>query len=208
MSSKSALKVVVVLGTVRPHRLGDRVGKFVSAALKERGHEVTLFDPVEKKLPLLDVAFHHYPDPKQAPQVLQEMDASIRAADAFIVITAEYNRCIPPALSNILDYFSPKSYAFRPAAIINYSPGPGAGIHAGAKLRMLLGELGMLTLPMLMSFGMIDKKIDESGKATDPSVTSGIKMLLDQVELVGVAMKTQLNSLGGLEKAPKVQAYV
>jgi len=202
------LKVVVILGTVRPHRLGDRVGKCVSEALKQRGHQVTLFDPLEKKLPLLEMPLHHYPDPSKAPQVLRDMDAAVRAADAFVVITAEYNRCIPPALSNILDHLSPKSYAYRPGAIVSYSPGPGAGIMASSQLRMLLGELGMLTLPMIMSLGMVDKKIDENGKAVDASATAGEGLLLDQLELVGGAMKQQLSSIGGLDKAPKSQPYL
>ena len=33
----------------------------------------------------------------------------IDAADAYVVVTAEYNNCLPPPLTNLLDHFSPST---------------------------------------------------------------------------------------------------
>jgi NAD(P)H-dependent FMN reductase len=56
-------------------------------------------------------------------QVLVDCDAKIRDADAFIIVTAEYNHSVPPALSNLLDHFGSSAYSYKPSGIICYSPG-------------------------------------------------------------------------------------
>lgn len=72
---------------------------------------------------MLKKALHFYEDPSQAPKVLLDCKAKIQAADAFIVITAEYNTGMPPALSNMLNHFGPKSFSYKPSGIISYSVG-------------------------------------------------------------------------------------
>ena len=47
-------KIVVILGSVRSERNGIKVAKWVVGKLKEKGHQVSLVDPVELDLPLLD----------------------------------------------------------------------------------------------------------------------------------------------------------
>lgn len=44
-------------------------------------------------------------------------------ADAIIVVSAEYNHSIPPALSNLMDHFPGSSFALKPSGIMCYSPG-------------------------------------------------------------------------------------
>ena len=64
---------------------------------------------------------HFYPDQSAAPQWLRDAHDKILAADGFLVISAEYNCTIPPALTNMMDHFSPASYANKPCAIATYS---------------------------------------------------------------------------------------
>ena len=80
-------------------------------------------DPQELDLPLLKKPLHHYKDRTQAPKVLLDCEAKLKEADAFIVVTAEYNHSIPPALSNLLDHFGSSNYSYKPSGIICYSPG-------------------------------------------------------------------------------------
>ncbi|HKB38054.1 MAG TPA: NAD(P)H-dependent oxidoreductase, partial [Gemmataceae bacterium] len=63
------LNIPVILGTVRSERIGPRVAKYVVRALTERKHNVTLVDPVEHPLPLLDRMYKEYPS-GSAPPVL------------------------------------------------------------------------------------------------------------------------------------------
>ena len=80
-------------------------------------------DPVEVKLPLLEKPLHFYANTDMAPDELTKCNEILSNADAFIVASAEYNRCIPPALSNLLDHFGSKVYSWKPSGIICYSAG-------------------------------------------------------------------------------------
>jgi len=66
---------------------------------------------------------HHYSDQTQAPDWLRDANRKVREADAVVVVSAEYNHSIPPALSNLLDYFPGSSFAYKPSGIVCYSMG-------------------------------------------------------------------------------------
>jgi NAD(P)H-dependent FMN reductase len=87
------------------------------------GHRDLVSDPLALDLPLLKKPLHFYQDPAEAPAILRELDAKIRAADAYIIITAEYNREMPPGLTNLMNHFPPRSFAFKTSAIVAYSIG-------------------------------------------------------------------------------------
>jgi len=135
------LKLVLLVGSVRSDRQGIRAARFVERSLTARGHDVTLVDPVEAKLPLLDRMYKEY-EKGNAPQILENLATLYRTADAFVVVTGEYNHSIPPALSNLLDHFL-EEYFFRPSAIVCYSSGAFGGVRAAMQLRAMLCELGM-----------------------------------------------------------------
>jgi NAD(P)H-dependent FMN reductase len=99
-----ALDLLVIYGSVRPHRQGIKAAKFLVQACRGRGHQTTLIDPQEERLPLLEKMYKEY-EKGQAPEVLERLATRIRAADAFIIVSGEYNHSIPPALSNLLDHF-------------------------------------------------------------------------------------------------------
>jgi NAD(P)H-dependent FMN reductase len=154
-----SLKLVLLVGSVRCDRQGIRAARFVERSLTARGHDVTLVDPVEASLPLLDRMYKEY-EKGTAPQILENLATLYRAADAFVVITGEYNHSIPPALSNLLDHFL-EEYFFRPSAIVCYSSGAFGGVRAAMQLRAMLCELGMPSIPSLFPIPLIQTAFDE-----------------------------------------------
>src|SRR5688572_11764479 len=97
-----------------------------------------------------------------APQVLESLAELYRAADAFVVVTGEYNHSVPPALSNLLDHFL-EEYFFRPSAIVCYSSGAFGGVRAAMQLRAMLCELGMPSISSLFPIPSIQTAFDEDG---------------------------------------------
>jgi len=75
------------------------------------------------KIPLMLKPLHHYADRSEAPDWLREADRKLSEADAVVVVSAEYNHCIPPALSNLLDHFPGSSFSYKPSGIVCYSMG-------------------------------------------------------------------------------------
>ena len=183
------LKLVVLVGSVRSDRQGIKAARFVRRSFAARGHEVTLVDPVEVRLPLLDRMYKEY-EKGRAPQVLEDLAALYRSADGFVVVSGEYNHSIPPALSNLLDHFL-EEYFFRPSAIVCYSGGSFGGVRAAMQLRMTLAELGMASIPSLFPVPKVGQAFDEEGKAKDPAYERRVGRFLDELEWHARALQAE-----------------
>lgn len=144
---KEPLKVLLFMGSTRDGRMCTRVTEFVNQQLENTGHEVTIFDPDKMEFPLLKQALHFYPDETKAPQWLREADKGVRAVDAFVIVTSEYNAGVPAPLKNMLDHFSPDAFASRPSALVTYSLGHGGGMRVMTLIRPVLSDLMMPAIP-------------------------------------------------------------
>ena len=161
------LDFLVVFGSVRRDRRGIGLARYLVGAIQARGHSASLVDPMETPLPLLDRMYKEYPK-GEAPEVLDRLAGQIRAADALIVVSAEYNHSIPPALSNLLDHFL-EEYFWKPSAIACYSAGPFGGVRAAMQLRAMLAELGTPSIPSLFPVPKVQDAYAEDGTAKDPA---------------------------------------
>ncbi len=174
------LNTVVIYGSVRTERRGIGAARFVAARLEERGHGVTLVDPMERQVPLLDRMYKEYP-PGEAPPVLAELAELYRAADGFVIVSGEYNHGIPPALKNLLDHFL-EEYYFRPSGIVCYSAGSFGGVRAAMQLRMSLAEMGMPSISSIFPVPQVQKAFDLDGTPQDPAWARRIGRFLDEFE--------------------------
>jgi NAD(P)H-dependent FMN reductase len=195
------IKTMVIVGSTRPGRLGDRVGKFVAKQLAIRNkesplvqHEVDYMDLVDVKLSFLEKPFHWYGPDEVVPTELAALAKRMNAADCFVIITPEYNHSISPVLTNFLNHFGGLNYAFKPSAICTYSGGPFGGVRAAMQLRALTGELGCIavsaTLPIPTAQNCIavdGAAVGENGKLCEASASNALK----QLEWMAVAMKNQ-----------------
>ena len=162
-----SLHIAILYGSVREARAGIRLVRFLDGALRRRGHETSIVDAAEYRLPLLDRMYKEYA-PGTAPPVIERLAELYRRADAFAVVSGEYNHGIPPALKNLLDHFL-EEYFFRPSAIVCYSAGQFGGVRAAMQLRMTLAELGMPSIPSLLPVPRIQEAFTPDGEPTDPS---------------------------------------
>ncbi len=184
-----SLHYAVLLGSVRHERMGLRAARMVMAALSARGHAATLVDPLVLQLPLLDRMYKEYPA-DQAPEALRGLAALYREVDGFLVVSAEYNHGIPPALKNLLDHFL-EEYLFRPSGIVCYSAGRYGGVRAAMQLRMTLAELGMPSVPSLLPIPEIGKALDEQGVIADPRLDRAATRFLDEFDWYARALKRE-----------------
>ncbi|CAN7989077.1 unnamed protein product, partial [Ixodes hexagonus] len=137
----------------------------------------------------------HGPDEK-VPQWLDTLHEYVKAADAYVVLCPEYNRCISPALSSSLDQFPPDSYRHKPCGAVTYSIGNGAGLAAAMQLRAFLGELGMITPPFVSLNAKIQNSISEDGTPLNEDFARGISRMLGELEWYGAALKNHKDACG------------
>jgi NAD(P)H-dependent FMN reductase len=182
-----ALKLVVIVGTVRSDRKGIRAARFVERELRGRGHQVTVVDPLVERLPLLDRMYKEY-EPGTAPAVLERLATLYKGADGFVVVSGEYNHSIPPALSNLLDHFL-EEYFFRPSAIVCYSAGPFGGVRAMVQLRAMLAELGMPSISSHFPIPAIERALDEQGAPPDGTLAERFKRFAGELEWYADALR-------------------
>ncbi|MBY0563057.1 MAG: NAD(P)H-dependent oxidoreductase [Hyphomonadaceae bacterium] len=92
----------------------------------------------------------------------------VRAADAVLWVTPEYNRSVPGVLKNALDVgsrpYGQSVFNGKPAAVISASMGAIGGFGANHHLRQSLAFLNMPTLPSEAYIGAAHTLFDESGK--------------------------------------------
>lgn len=182
-----SLNCCVLCGSVRTGRQGIKAARFVMRQLAARGHEMTLIDPVEYQLPLLDRMYKEYPK-GSAPENLQKLAGLYGKADAYVIVTGEYNHGVPPALKNLLDHFL-EEYFFRPSAIVSYSAGSFGGVRAGVQLRAILCELGMPSIPSQFPIPKIREALDEEGTPRDPAMERRFVRFASEFEWYGHALK-------------------
>ena len=175
-----ALQLVMLFGSMRRDRQGIRVVRFAERELRARGHDVTLVDALELNLPLLDRMYKEYPK-GEAPAVLERLATLYRAADAFVVVTGEYNHGLQPGLKNLLDHYL-EEYFFRPSAIVSYSDGSFGGVRAAVHLQAVLCELGMPSISSTFPVPRVAQAFEEDGTPRDGKTSSRFARFAGELE--------------------------
>jgi NAD(P)H-dependent FMN reductase len=155
-------RVLVFYGSYRSDRMGIRLADYVVAGLRGRGDDVELIDAKAIGLPMLDRMHKEYA-PGTAPAALATLAAKIRAADAFVFITGEYNWGMQPGLKNLTDHFL-EEWFWRPAAIASYSAGRLGGARSGLIWHGTLSEMGMVVISSTLTVGPIAEALTADGK--------------------------------------------
>jgi len=124
----------------------------------------------------------------QPPEKVKEFKAKIRAADAILIVTPEYNYSMPGALKNAIDNasrpYGDNPFNGKPVAIMGASIGMLGTARAQYHLRQSLVFLNMYPLnqPEVM-VPLAHEKIDQNGRLTDQKTRGKIKELLEALVL-------------------------
>lgn len=157
-------RILILYGSYRSDRQGIRLVDYLMRAFAERGAVPELIDAKAVGLPMLDRMYKEYPT-GEAPPALEELATKIRAADAFVFVTGEYNWGQQPGLKNLTDHFL-EEWFWRPAGIASYSAGRLAGAHASVAWHGTLTEMGMVVISSSLTVGGIGCTLDETGTPT------------------------------------------
>ncbi len=153
--------ILVLYGSYRADRVGIRLAEYLVAGLRARGAAPELVDAKAVGLPMLDRMYKEYPK-GAAPPAMEGLAGRIRAADAFVFVTGEYNWGLQPGLKNLMDHYL-EEWFWRPAAIASYSGGRLGGAHAATGLHGTLAEMGMVVVSSTLAVGSIAQAIGPDG---------------------------------------------
>jgi NAD(P)H-dependent FMN reductase len=203
MPTTDCLNTAVIYGSARRNRQGIKAARFVVRKLEERGHDVSLVDTLELRLPELDLMYKEF-TAGDAPDAMQKVGQILAKADGFIVVSAEYNHSIPSALKNLLDHYQ-SEYLYKPSGIVTYSAGPFGGVRALVNLRAILAELGTPSIPSAFPVSQIHSAFDDEGVAQDTAYDNRIVKFLDEYEWYANALKRARAQIHSDDESPVQQ---
>lgn len=118
------MKLAVIIASTRPGRLGPAIADwFVQFARNNSKFDIEVIDLAEVNLPPFDEPLPPFMD-QYANDHTKVWAKRIASADAFVVVTPEYNHSMPPALVNAVDYLH-KEWKYKPVGFVGYG-GVGA----------------------------------------------------------------------------------
>ena len=118
------------------------------------------------------------------PPHAKEFKAKVRAADAILIVTPEYNYSVPGVLKNAIDWasrpYGDSAWNAKPCAIMGASPGMLGTARAQYHLRQTFVFLNMFPLnqPEVM-IANASEKFDEQGNLKDETTVQKIRELLE-----------------------------
>ena len=138
-------RIMIIIGSVRPGRIGLPVARWVHDRVAAAGHEVDLVDLVELALPFMDEPGHPGKREYTKPHTLA-WSARVEQADAVLLVSPEYNHSYSPALKNALDFLAHEWQA-KPVGIVSYG-GASGGLRGAAALDPVLSTIGLVRVPV------------------------------------------------------------
>jgi NAD(P)H-dependent FMN reductase len=180
-SSAAALRVAVIIGSTRESRIGGTIAGWFSAEAGQRDDlELSIVDLVDFDFPA------RYPD-RATPQMTR-FAAQIGQADAFVVVTPEYNRSFPASLKQAIDYAYDEWQA-KPVGFVSYGSGSD-GVYAVEQLRTVFTELHTVAVRDSVRFNLLDGGFNAGGHPIDADCAQqAAKSMLDQLTWWGLALR-------------------
>lgn len=134
------MNIQVILGSTRPNRAGEKVAQWVVTTAQARGDATfELVDIADYHLPLLDEPITPMMN-QYTKDHTKKWSEKISQADGFIFVTAEYNRSVPGAFKNAVDFLNVE---WRNKSLGFVSYGSAGGSRAVEHWRGIAGELHM-----------------------------------------------------------------
>ncbi|RFM29990.1 NADPH-dependent FMN reductase [Deminuibacter soli] len=165
------MNIEIISGSPRAASVTNRVALFLQQHFSQKTqHNIGLIDVREHEIPA--ALQHVFVSPDKAPDNLKDLAHRMFAADAFIIVTPEFNGSYTPAMKNLFDHF-PKQ-VHKTFGIVTASVGPMGGMRASQQLQLLINALFGIASPYMLIVPQVEQKFAADGKLVDESFTGSI----------------------------------
>jgi len=168
--------VAVLVGSLRKDSLNRKLA-----------HALAALAPASLKLSIVeigDLPLYNQDLDENPPSSWAAFRERIKAADAILFVTPEYNRSVPAALKNAIDIgsrpYGHSAWNGKPGAVITASPSAIGGFGANHQLRQ---SMVFLNIPVLQQpeayLGGADRLFDEHGKIANEGTAKFLQHFID-----------------------------
>jgi chromate reductase len=169
MSDEHRLRIVILLGSVRPGNYTAKAAALVADELaKDPQVVVDVVDPAILELPLPGV------DPRSP--VARELQERVGTASGVILATPEYHGAFSSVIKLVIENLGfPSALRGKPVALLGVAAGSIGAIKSLEQLRGVCAHVGAMALPLPVSVANVQKAFAEDGTPTDPAVEKRVR---------------------------------
>ena len=189
------MKVQIIVGSTRPGRASDKVANWVFNTAQASGEaEYEIVDLRDYPLSFFDepISPQYNPDRQASPETQKWLD-KVSEADAFVIVSPEYNRALPAILKNALDHLA-FQMSHKPVTVVAH--GSTGGAQAYATLKIILPQVQAVVIPAAVYLtGMAGSLVDDEGnldadlKANPYGPQGALEGALKQLEQYATALQ-------------------
>lgn len=183
-----SLKLHTIICSTRPGRAGPIIAKwFHDLAAAHGKFDAQLIDLAEFNLPVYDEPLHPRLQ-KYEHAHTKAWSESVKAADAYVFVTPEYNYGPPPSLVNAFDFLS-KEWNYKPAGFVSYG-GVSGGLRSVQMSKLIVTALKMMPISEGVPIPNYPSHIDEA-KNFKPNdlIVASVAPMLDELYRWAEALK-------------------
>jgi NAD(P)H-dependent FMN reductase len=187
-------KLLVIVGSTRPGRAADLVLPWLTE--KATGHpafDTEIADLRDWPLPIFGEhlgTIGDFNDPTYSEPLVKAWNAKIKSADAYVILTPEYNHSIPGGLKNAIDTVW-LSFGFRnkPVAFVGYSGGVAGGVRAIEHLAHVFVETESVPIRNSVVIPGVQSAFDEQGRPVNPMTDAAADIMLEDLAWWSAALE-------------------
>jgi chromate reductase len=183
----SALKILVIPGSLRSGSLNARLAAAVAHELAQSGAEITRISLSDFPLPIYDGDLQAK---SGVPKHAVNLKRMIGAHHGVLIVTPEYNSSVPALVKNTIDWVSRvqdphevRGQVFRERvfAIAAASGGRLGGTRALAALRLILSACHASVIPNQLALSFAEDAYDDTDRLKHPADIEALKALVRQL---------------------------
>lgn len=170
------MHIEIISGSPRKNSITNRVALHLHKRLIEcTAHQINLLDVRDWNMPPIETVFKSV---ESSPAPFRELSKRMFDADAFILVSPEYNGSYSASIKNLLDHF-PKQLR-KPFGIVTASPGALGGMRAALQMQLLVIALFGLVSPSMLLVPAVEQKIDVDGNLTEKKFEHNINHFVSE----------------------------
>lgn len=182
----NSIKVALIYGSTRNGRFCDKVGQWAAGQIAANNRfSLDIIDPAaEPPQRVGSQEIGHHADKVNA----LSLSRRLADADAFVIVTPEYNHGYPAPLKSLIDSVGSEWQA-KPVAFVSYG-GASGGLRAVEQLRQVFAELHTVTIRDSVSFASAWEQFDETGALQHPErARRSMEVMLARLHWWAIALR-------------------
>lgn len=155
------MKISILSGSPRQYSITARLAFFVKSELNHLGFDAEIIDVRDYELKMIQTV---WTSENLVPEEFLSLYKKMKASDAFVFVSPEYNGSYSPALKNLLDHFPKQTFSRKAIGIVTASTGAMGGMRAAQQMQQMICAFFGIPSPHMMLVPLVDQKFSEEGQ--------------------------------------------